>query len=608
MKTASCRTFAFLLLSTMGAWAQQAPIMGVNAAIGSPAAIAADASGNVYFVSSNNNRLFKVDQDGILTTVAGGSVAGFSGDGGPAVSAELNGPTGLALDSAGNLYIADSGNGRVRRVSSSGIITTVAGNGSGVYPGDGGPATDAGISPAGLAIDGSGNLYIYDEQSAAPPAYSAVVRKVSLATGIITTAAGGCLPQACASFYNSGLSATEIGLWGSAIAADQSGNLYVVSNLSFDDPSVSYIYEFSGGVFVNDFSGILGPANVAVDHAGNLYMVDGGCQVDEVYITGYVNPSYELKLVAGNGQCGYSGSFDYSGDGGPAVDAGISPAAIAFDGNGNMYIADSGNQRIRKVSSDSGIITTIAGGAYEGIAAVVSGASFQPIVAPNSWITIEGTNLSPVTDTWASAIVDGNLPTSLDGVSVSVAGQPAYVEYISPNQINVVAPNFSTVPPSVGTEWINVTVTNASGNSSSATFLTQTTQPAFFQWGNYAVATHQDYSLAAKNGTFAGLTTAPAAPGEVIILWGTGFGPTMPSAPVGVEVPSSITYNTASPVIVTVGTAAGVVYGAALALGYAGLYQVAIQIPPSLANGDYPVVATVDGAQSPGGVLITVQQ
>jgi uncharacterized protein (TIGR03437 family) len=153
-----------------------------------------------------------------------------------------------------------------------------------------------------------------------------------------------------------------------------------------------------------------------------------------------------------------------------------------------------------------------------------------------------------------------------------------------------------------------VTVTNASGNSSSATFLTQTTQPAFFQWGNYAVATHQDYSLAVKNGTFAGLTTAPAAPGEVIILWGTGFGPTMPSAPVGVEVPSSITYNTASPVIVTVGTAAGVVYGAALAPGYAGLYQVAIQIPPSLANGDYPVVATVDGAQSPGGVLITVQQ
>jgi len=608
MKSVSRRTFALLILTSVAGWAQPAPIMAVDAAIGSPAAIAADASGNVYFISSNNNRVFKVDQNGILTTVAGSSVAGFSGDGGPAVSAGLNNPSGLTVDKAGNLYIADSGNGRVRMVSPSGIITTVAGNGSEVYPGDGGPATDAGISPAGLAIDGSGNLYIYDEQSAAPPAYSAVVRKVSLATGIITTAAGGCLPQACASFQNFGLSATEIELSGTAIAADQSGNLYVVSNISLE---VSYIYEFSGGVFVNDFSGILGPTNVAVDHTGNLYMVDGGCQVYEVYITGYVNPSYELKLVAGNGQCSYSaelGYYDYSGDGGPAVDAGISPAAIAFDGAGNLYIADSANQRIRKVSSDSGIITTIAG-VYDGvgIAAVVSGASFQPVVAPNSWITIEGTNLSPVTDTWASAIVDGNLPTSLDGVSVSVGGQPAYVGYISPNQINAVAPNFSTVPPNVGTETVSVVVMNPSGTSSAGMAATQAAQPAFFQWGSYAVATHQDYSLAVKNGTFSGLTTVPAAPGDVIILWGTGFGPTTPSAPVGVEVPSGTTYNTASPVTVTVGAAA-VVYGAALAPGYAGLYQVAIQIPPSLSNGDYPVVATVDGAQSPAVDLITVQQ
>jgi uncharacterized protein (TIGR03437 family) len=232
---------------------------------------------------------------------------------------------------------------------------------------------------------------------------------------------------------------------------------------------------------------------------------------------------------------------------------------------------------------------------------VVSGASFQPVVAPNSWITIEGTNLSPVTDTWASAIVDGNLPTSLDGVSVSVGGQPAYVGYISPNQINAVAPNFSTVPPNVGTETVSVVVMNPSGTSSAGMAATQAAQPAFFQWGSYAVATHQDYSLAVKNGTFSGLTTVPAAPGDVIILWGTGFGPTTPSAPVGVEVPSGTTYNTASPVTVTVG-------GAALAPGYAGLYQVAIQIPPSLSNGDYPVVATVDGAQSPAGVLITVQQ
>jgi uncharacterized protein (TIGR03437 family) len=101
--------------------------------------------------------------------------------------------------------------------------------------------------------------------------------------------------------------------------------------------------------------------------------------------------------------------------------------------------------------------------------------------------------------------------------------------------------------------------------------------------------------------------TAPAKPGEVIILWGTGFGPTSPSAPAGLEVPSSTTYYTANTVTVTVGGTAAAVYGAALTPGYAGLYQVAIQIPTSLADGDYPVVATVLGAQSPLTVLITVQ-
>ena len=596
MKTASSRTFVLVFMSAVGAWAQQAPIMAVDAAIGSPAAVTADGSGNVYFISSNDNRVFKVDQNGILTTVAGSSVAGFSGDGAPAASAELNNPSGLAVDNAGNLYIADSGNARVRRVSPSGIITTVAGNGSGGYSGDGGPATDAGISPLGLAIDRSGNLYI-----SAVASSDTVVREVSLATGIITTVAG-CLPSACEYLPYFGSPATTIGFSGTAIAVDQTGNVYVVDIMY--GVSASVIYEFSGGVFITAFSGVLGPTDVAVDRAGSLYMVDG-CQVYAVYITGYVNPSYELKLVAGNGQCSYSeefGYFDYSGDGGPAVDAGISPAAIAFDGTSNLYIADSANQRIRKVSSDSGIITTLAG-TYDGagIAAVVSGASFQSGIASNSWITIEGTNLSPVTDTWANAIVDGALPTSLDGVSVSVNGLPAYIDYVSPNQINAVAPN-------VGAGTVSVTVTSPGGTSSAVTAVAQAAQPAFFQWGSYAAATHQDYSLAVKNGTFSGLTTVPAAPGDVIILWGTGFGPTTPSAPVGVEVPSSATYNTASLVAVTVGVEAAVVYGAALAPGYAGLYQVAIQIPPSMANGDYPVEATIDGARSPASALITVQQ
>jgi len=231
---------------------------------------------------------------------------------------------------------------------------------------------------------------------------------------------------------------------------------------------------------------------------------------------------------------------------------------------------------------------------------VVNGASFQAGIVPNAWITVQGTNLATVTDTWSNSIVNGKLPTTLDGVSVGVGGQPAYVYYISPTQINVLAPN-------VGPGSMQVTVTNANGTSAAVTATSQTFQPAFFLWpGSYAVATRQDYTYAVANGTFPTLTTTPAKPGDILILWGTGFGPTSPAPPVGVQVPSTQTYSTANPVSVMIGNNAATVYGAALASGFAGLYQVAIQVPLSIANGDYPIVATVNGVSSPTSVLLTV--
>ncbi len=232
---------------------------------------------------------------------------------------------------------------------------------------------------------------------------------------------------------------------------------------------------------------------------------------------------------------------------------------------------------------------------------VVNGASFQAGIVPGSWMTILGTNLSSKTDSWDGAIKNGNLPASLDGIKVSVGGKPAYISYLSPTQINAVVPN-------VGAGTALVTVTNSIGDSATVNAVVPAVQPAFFQWGNYAAATTLDYSLAVKNGTFPGVTTTPAKPGEVIVLWGTGFGQTSPSAPEGVETPSGTTYNTANTVSVKVGGETATVYGAALAPGYAGLYQVAIQIPASLADGDYPVIATISNVQSPSTVLITVQK
>jgi uncharacterized protein (TIGR03437 family) len=132
--------------------------------------------------------------------------------------------------------------------------------------------------------------------------------------------------------------------------------------------------------------------------------------------------------------------------------------------------------------------------------------------------------------------------------------------------------------------------------------------PAFFLWpGNQVVSTRQDGTWAVKNGTFSGTTTVPAKPGEVIVLWGTGFGPTNPAAPVGVPTPAGA-YYTATPVTATIGGIPADVYATALSPGYAGLYQVAITVPASAPNGDLPVVASIGGAQSPTGVTITVQK
>jgi uncharacterized protein (TIGR03437 family) len=284
----------------------------------------------------------------------------------------------------------------------------------------------------------------------------------------------------------------------------------------------------------------------------------------------------------------------------PSTDVGNVTIYIA----GNAGVGLPANQNGDHVYSTKYTLTPASGGGGSAPAitsgGVVNGASFQSGIVPNSWLTIQGSNLASTTDTWANAIVNGKLPTTLDGVSVNVGGQGAYVYYISPTQINVLAPN-------IGPGSAQVTVTTASGTSSAVTATAQAVQPAFFLWpGSYAVATRQDFSFAVKAGTFSGVTTTPAKPGDVLILWGTGFGPTNPAAPVGVQVPADQTYSTATPVSVMIGANAATVYGAALAPGFAGLYQVAIQVPASLANGDYPVVATINGVPSPNTTLLTV--
>jgi uncharacterized protein (TIGR03437 family) len=234
------------------------------------------------------------------------------------------------------------------------------------------------------------------------------------------------------------------------------------------------------------------------------------------------------------------------------------------------------------------------------LTSVVNGASFKPGVVANSWVTIQGTGLAPKTDDWSNSIVNGVLPTSVDGVSVTMGGKPAYVYFLSPGQLNVLAPDVPAGP-------ISVTVTTPGGTSANFATTASVYDPAFFLWpGNQAVATRTDYSFAVKPGTFAGATTVAAKPGDVIILWATGFGPTIPATPGGVAVPSDKTYATATLPSISIGNTPATVAGAALASGSAGLYQIAITVPGSLTDGDWPVQAMIGGASAPAGTILTV--
>ena len=417
-----------LLLASGSVWAQQylirtgaggglpaTPAVATGVALETTTAVVADAAGNLYFDSGNS--VLKVDTSGILTVVAGSStLPGYAGDGGPATSAQLMQPSGLAVDSAGNLFIADSGNNVIRMVAAatgiistvagngtpgysgngslatnaelghpryvavggfddlfitdsdnsvirkvtaaSGIIRTVAGNGIPGYSGDGSVATSARLSPSGLAVDGAGNIYVSD-------ATNSVIRKVAAGTGIITTVAG----TGIAGLLGDGGLATIALLYSQDdVAADAAGNLYIADAGNTRIRKVAAatgIITTAVGGGANSYTN--GPAtsaqltavpSVALDGAGNIYIADGNV------IRKVTAATATIATLAGNGKPGFAG---YTGDGGPATSAQLSAASgVAVDSSGNLYISDSLNYAIREVAAATGAIATVAGNGLPG--------------------------------------------------------------------------------------------------------------------------------------------------------------------------------------------------------------------------------------------------
>jgi uncharacterized protein (TIGR03437 family) len=500
---------------------------GTAATLSAPEGVAVDSSGNVYIADSANNRVRKVTAAGAISTIAGTGAPGSSGDGGPASNAALNEPFGVTLDPSGNnLYVTEFSGDRVRKISLSSLtIATVAGDGIGGYTGDGGLAVNAELSgPKSVAVDAAGDLYIAD-------AINNVVRLVTPA-GAISTAVG----------------------------TGASG--------------------FGGDLGPASAAQLTNPTGLALDSAGSLYITDGSTRIRKVYSVGVI------VTIAGNGSRGFSG------DGGAATSAELSgPSGIAVNASGSLYVTDSGNNAIRLLAPLPASLS---------IAAVTNSASNLPgPVAPGEIVTIYGAGLGPAT--LAQMQIDpvyGRVGDTLAGTSVLFNGIPGPMIYAWNTQVAAVAPyELSGQTVQVLVEYqgqISLPVTAQIAPSSPAIFtLNESGQ-------GLAVAFNQDGTLNGPGN--------PAHVGSTVTLYETGEGQTNPGGVDGLLGSSTgLLPSPALPVTAAIGgQIAEVVSYGGIPGAVAGLMQIAVQIPSGISPGNAAVVVAVGGASSQSGVTLAV--
>jgi len=528
-----------------------------SAELSSPSGIAFDSSGNLYIADSANQRIREIS-GGTINTIAGNGTAGYSGDKAPKVTgtatdAELRGPSGVAVDSSGDIFIADTGNHVVEEVTS-GIITTIAGTNVGGYSGDGGPAVNAQLeSPGGVAVDSAGNVYIADSGNN-------VIREIT-PNGLIKTIVGG---GATAQPLNNP----------NTVLVDADFNLYICDSNGLRvleySPSTGTVKVLAGNGNVG-FSGDFGPAtdaelddpaSIALDSNGYLYIADtNNNRIRKVY------PDGTIATIAGTGLPGFSGN------GGPAASAALSfPHGIAVDKSGNVYISDSDNQEIRVLKAVTPKIN--ANG-------VLNAARFTAQVSPGALATIFGSNFIGTGESGAAPLP---LPLSFAGVSVSVNGRPAPVLFVGTDQINF------QIPWETATGSATIIASTSGVQSAAVKVAVVAAAPGLFVEGSHAIAQNFDYSLNSSSN--------PAKDGTLLIAYLTGAGAVSPAVADGAPAPSKPPSEVTSNVTATIDSQPAVVKFAGLAPDFVGLWQVDVIVPAGLKQGEYPLVVSVDGASS----------
>jgi cysteine-rich repeat protein len=385
-----------------------------------PAAIAVDGIGRVFIADSQNARIRRIELDGSITTIAGTGVGGYSGDGGPAVLAQLANPSGIAVDGLGRVIVADTDNNVIRRIDTDGTIATIAGTGIANYSGDGGQAVDATLSaPQGVAVDATGRVLIADTRNS-------TVRRIAV-DGVISTIAGDGSPG----FGGDGAAATGAQLaFPVGIALDATGQIFIGDTVNERIRRITSagIIDTVGGNGTGAYAGdgglataasLSSPYGVAVDAEGQVAITDTANErIRRIDVTG------TISTIAGNG------TFGFGGDGGMATSAQLrDPFLLATDAMGRVYITDTNNNRIRRIELD-GTITTVAGTGQPGFSGDGGLATKAELKKPDG-VAIDPAGRIFIADTYNNRI----RMVDTAGVITTIAGDGSPAVLQNPNGV-----------------------------------------------------------------------------------------------------------------------------------------------------------------------------